>query len=228
MIILARVVRKVSNKNLANANKNKKVNKWVIGGIIAGLVIAIAVAVILWVTLGGNEESNKVDYFETYTFAETEKTVEFTKANYNGVLNILDENYVGYVDEGTTIVFAYNSNTFDPENNKDHNKLLEYIADVQLKVDEAKAKGIKVELYIVDITISDSDWAIMGDPTFGGATSVTGENLASVQPLLAYIDNAADEKLNKKCSKYTTSTILSTAVPSIIVQLEEKIASVTE
>ena len=68
----------------------------------------------------------------------------------------------------------------------------------------------------------------MGDPTFGGTTSVTGENLASVEPLLAYIDNGAEEKLNKKCSKYTTSTILSTAVPSIIVQLEEKIASVTE
>lgn len=225
---MARVVRKVSNKNLANANKNKKVNKWLIGGISAGLVVAIAVAVILWVTLGGNKESEKIDYFDTYTLAETEKTVEFTKANYDGLLNVLDENYVGYVDEGITIVFAYSSDSFDPENNKNHAKLLEYIADVQAKVDEAKAKEIKVELYIVDIAISSSDWAIMGDSAFGGATSVTGENLANVEPLLAYIENGAEEKLNKKCSKNNINTILSTAVPNIIVQLDEKIAALTE
>ena len=225
---MARVVRKVSKKNLANANKNKKVNKWLVGSIISGVVVAIAVAVILWVTLGGNDDTNKYDYFETYTIAETNETVEFTKANYDGLLNVLDETYVGYVDEGITIVFAYNSNTFDPEENKDHSKLLEWIAGIQVIVNKAKANGIKVELYIVDITVSDSDWAIMGDPTFGGSTSVTGDTLDSVQPLIAYIDNAADEKLNKKCSKNTISTILSTAIPNIDTLLEEKIKSVTE
>ena len=226
---MARVVRKVSNKNLANANKNKKVNKWLIGGITAGVVVAIAVAIILWVTLGGNDDTNKIDYFDTYTFAETEKTVEFTKANYDGLKNVLNDEYVGYVDEGVTIVFAYNSDSFNPENEDDtetaklHAKVLEYIADLQAKVDEAKALGVKVELYIVDISVSESDWAIMSDSTFGGSTSVTAENVNYVEPLLAYIDNAAEEKLNKKCSKYTINTILYTAVPNIMVQLQSKI-----
>ena len=230
---MARVVRKVSNKNLANANKNKKVNKWLIGGISAGVVVAIAVAIILWVVLGGNDESEKVDYFNTYTYVEEGNSYDltFTKANYNGLLNVLDENYPSYVDEGITIVFAYNSNNFDPENEDDtqtakaQKELLNRIAHIQLTVDQAKELGIKVELYIVDISISDSDWAIMNDPTFGGNTSVTGDNVNYVEPLLAYIDNGSKDKLVKDFSNYNTSTITYTSVPRIIEELETKIAA---
>jgi hypothetical protein len=219
MINLARVVRKVSNKNLANANKNKKFNKWFIAGIITGVVVAIAVAIILWVTLGDDKEEAKVDYFDTYSLVEGDKTteVEFTKANYNALVNMMNDNYPGYVD-GIIIVLAYNSESFAPEFNKNNEpdneeaKLLKYMADLQVLVNEAKAAGQKVELYIVDITVSESDWAIMSDSSFGGTSSVTAENLALVQPLFAVIDNTAEEKLDKKCSKTTLSTILSTGI----------------
>ena len=110
---MARVVRKVSNKNIANANKKKKVNKWLIGGIIAGVVVAIAVAVILWVTLGNNGEEEHYDYLNTYQLVEGEE-VKFQKANYNALLNMMNEEYVGYVD-GIIIVLAYNSETLVPE-----------------------------------------------------------------------------------------------------------------
>jgi hypothetical protein len=232
MIILARVVRKVSNKNLANANKNKKLNKWFIGGIITGVVVGIALAIILWVTLGKNDDTNKVDYFNTYEITENGTTTEvkFTKANYSGLLNVLDDTYsAGYVEEGITIVFAYNSDTFNPENEDDeeaaklHAKLLEYIADIQLKVNEAKEVGVKVELYIVDICISSDNWDIMGDSNFGGNTTVSNENVNSVSPLLAYIDNGTSEKLNKKCSKNKINEIISTAVPNILAQLQSEI-----
>ena len=160
---MARVVRKVSNKNIANANKKKKVNKWFIGGIIAGVVVAIAVAVILWVTLGNNGEEEHYDYLNTYQLVEGEE-VKFQKANYNALLNMMNEEYVGYVD-GIIIVLAYNSETFVPEDEdlkeRPYATLLKYMAELQVKVNEAKKAGINIELYVVDITISESDWAKM-------------------------------------------------------------------
>lgn len=217
---MARVVRKVSNKNIANANKNKKVNKWLIGGIIAGVVVAIAVAVILWVTLGGNDEEVKFDYFDTYEIVEGDKTteVEFTKTNYASLANLMNENYEGYID-GIIIVLAYNSDNFDPENEDDvataeqHAKLLAYVANLQVLVNEAKEADCEIELFIVDISISENEWGIMNDAVFGGKTNVTAENVGYVEPLLAVIDNNADEKLVEKCSQTTLSKILSTGIP---------------
>ena len=211
---MARVVRKVSNKNIANANKKKKVNKWLIGGIIAGVVVAIAVAVILWVTLGNNGEEEHYDYLNTYQLVEGEE-VKFQKANYNALLNMMNEEYVGYVD-GIIIVLAYNSETLVPEDEdlkeRPYATLLKYMAELQVKVNEAKEAGINIELYVVDITISESDWAIMGDSKFGGSTSVSETNIDSISPLLAVIDNTAEEKLVKKCSKNSISTILNTGI----------------
>lgn len=221
---MARVVRKVSNKNLANANKNKKVNKWFIGGIITGVLVAIAVAIVLFVTLGGNDETQKVDYLDTFTL-EDGTVVEFNKANHDGLLNLMDENYPGYVD-GLIIVFAYNSESFviDEEDNKvsQNESLISYLQELQVKVNEAKALDKKVELYIVDISISESDWMIMGDSTFGGSTNVTVENLATVQPLFAVIDNTAEDKLVESCSRTTLASILSTAIKNT----EEKIDNI--
>ena len=54
----------------------------------------------------------------------------------------------------------------------------------------------------------------MGDATFGGSTNVTAENVDYVEPLLAVIDNNADEKLVEKCSQATLSKILSTGIPN--------------
>jgi hypothetical protein len=126
-------------------------------------------------------------------------------------------------------VFAYNSDTFNPENEDDettsklHATILEYITDIQLKVNEAKANGVEVELYIVDIAISEDNWGIMSDSTFGGNTSVTNENISTVSPLLAYIDNNTSEKLNKKCSSNNINQIKSTTVANILEQLQLEI-----
>jgi hypothetical protein len=209
---LAKVVRKVSNKKLA-----KKGNK--AGKIIAIVLssVVLVVGAILGIYFGFyHEDSTTVesnDYFITLETTNGDE-VEFVKGSYRGIENYIDDNNEFFKEY--VIVFAYNPDTFNPygdeENdvdaNEQHLALMTKIADLQYEVNQAKARGVKIDLFIVDLTIG-SNSEIASDSNFGAFYSDSIEPEA-MEPMFALVEAGeykAQVEINSKKLQVSTKEV---------------------
>ena len=169
---MAKVVRKVSNKKLA-----KKGNK--VGKIIA--LVASSIVLVVGAALGiyfgffhekdDNSSLNGKDYFVTLETTNGDE-VEFLKGSYRGIENYIDETNAYFKEY--VIVFSYNPDTFYPYGDEDndidineqHKALLTKLADLQHEVNEAKKRNVKIDFFIVDLTVG-SNSEIGSDSSFG-------------------------------------------------------------
>ncbi|MBD5390890.1 hypothetical protein HDR67_02680, partial [bacterium] len=176
-------VRKVSRATTKNQKKERKLNKklMIIWSVI--ILIAIGVGVGLGVYYGTKDKdttyvSDKI-YFNEPTKDTAGHEVVFNKDNYqaiqryikdglrdkDGNKNNLEDIFI-FVYDGT----AYYADEKDEDNyNEDYVKLITRLADLQYQVDQAKAAGLSIELYVVDVSVDlATNVDILMDSQFGG------------------------------------------------------------
>ncbi len=213
---LARSVRKVSRSNTNNQKKEYKFNKKLFIIILTVVVlIGVGLGVGLGIYYGTKEDeayvSDKI-YFHEETKDTEGHTVKFNKENYLSI-----ERYIKNGDIENTFIFVYDGNAFyadekDEDNyNEDYVKLITRLADLQYTVDQAKDRGVDLELYVVDATVNSSTNAgILYDSQFGALLS---EDQASYEPAFIYVKGEQfQQKVEYKDENGTTqSHIISTS-----------------
>ena len=209
---LAKVVRKVSNKKLA-----KKGNK--AGKIIAIVLssIVLVVGAILGIYFGFyHEDSTTVegkDYFVTLETTNGEE-VEFVKGSYRGIENYIDDQNEFFKEY--VIVFAYNPDYFNPygdeeneiEADAQHLAVMTKLADLQYEVNEAKNRGVKIDFFIVDLTIGTNS-EIAYDSDFG-AFYTDGTEPETMNPMFALVEAGeykAQVEINSKKLQVSTNEV---------------------
>lgn len=185
-----RAIRKVSRANTKGQSAKRLSRNAKIGIIVAVLcLVAIGLGLGIGIPLSSQKETTeeKVYFNEPYEL-ENGKKVEFEKENYQTLLRYIDNDKVRHM-----FVFAYDSNVFyaDEEDedtyNKDYTELIRRVANFQNDVNEAKAKGINVELYIVDVRVDSSINAdlLKDDSHFGGF--YTDSEVTDYPPAFIYV-----------------------------------------
>ncbi|MDE5545867.1 MAG: hypothetical protein K2I88_00225 [Anaeroplasmataceae bacterium] len=188
---MARAVRKVSRATTKDQKKESKINKkWLIIILSIVLVIGIGLGVGLGVYFGTKKDNTYVSdkvYFNEEVLVDNENKIKFNKENYQTIVRHLDrgdnaEDIFIFVYDGK----AYYADEKDEDHyNKDYAELITRLAQLQLEVDKAKAKGVSVELYVVDVSVdSATNVSILMDSTFGGLYS---EDALSYEPAFIYI-----------------------------------------
>lgn len=197
---MARSVRKVSRVTTKDQKKERKLNKkFLIILCSICLVIGIALGVGLGVYYGTKTDdttyvSDKV-YFNEPTKDTTGHEVVFNKDNYQSIKRYIKD---GIKDkEGNKnnlediFIFVYDGSAFfadekDENNyNEDYVKLITRLADLQYHVDQAKAAGVMLELYVVDVSVdSETNVDILMDSQFG---SFYSEDEEYYNPAFIYI-----------------------------------------
>ncbi|MDE6408396.1 MAG: hypothetical protein K2K50_07330, partial [Anaeroplasmataceae bacterium] len=130
--------------------------------------------------------SNKV-YFNEEVLVDNENKIKFNKENYQAIVRHLDRG-----DNAEEIfIFVYDGKAFyaDEEDEKNYNKdyveLITRLAQLQLEVDKAKAKGVSIELYVVDVAVDNATNAdILMDSVFGRLYS---DDALNYEPAFIYI-----------------------------------------
>ena len=180
---MARVVRKVSNRNVSGQKKQRNILKnkwfWIVSVIVVAIIAVVTTAVIINLNNKEEDYSNTVDYFST------NEEVDFNVTTYHAVKNYVNVNYTN-PQNGETLyvsnafIFAYDLSNFYPAQGvnedadgndlyaKQHKDILTKLVDLQKAVDKAQADGLDVELYIIDISFS-SNYAALLDTDFGGS-----------------------------------------------------------
>lgn len=178
---MARAVRKVSRTSTKNQKKESSFNlKWFIITLVAVLVIGLGVGLGVYFGTRGEEEyvSDKIYFVDATKTSNGENEVTFTKENYQTI--------VRYINSGNNIdnifIFTYDGNAFyaDPEDadnyNEDYDTLITRLADLQYAVNQAKEKGVIIDLYIVDVSVDSSvNVGIVSDSDFGALNSGSGD-----------------------------------------------------
>lgn len=197
---MARIKRKVSNKNVAHQKKQHKFlwtkKFWIIMS--ASLAVVIGAVVLIIVLVNQSSSTTNHNYFK-----ET-KEVEFNQTSYEAVTNYANPDYVspqpgkGNLSINNIFVLVYDSSRFypsesdDSENyNKQDETLLKRMIDLQKTVDQAKKNGKDVELFIIDAKYSFNINAFTSE-LFGGL--YTDEDTI-INPFLIYINEG--EYVNK-------------------------------
>lgn len=174
---MARSVRKVSRASTKNQQKERKLSKkwWiVIASSIAAVVVGVTVGLIVYFATQEEEYVSDVVYFAEPVKSTSGTEVDFIKENHQTLVRYLKAETLEHM-----LVFAYDGAAFyaDPLDedvyNKQYTTLITRLADVQLKVNEAKAAGVNIELYVVDVNVdSRINVDIMYDTDyFGGLYS---------------------------------------------------------
>ncbi len=221
---MARSVRKVSRVNTKNQKKENRINKkWLTVIISCIVLVLIGLGVGLGVYYGtkDNEEvyvSEKVYFNETTKTSNGQNEVTFNKDNYQALKRYIDEGNIEHM-----FVFMYDGSAFyaDKEDedhyDEEYSKLITRIADLQYAVNEAKAKEVNIELYVVDVHVDKGiNSGIFSDELFGALQTDDSEGYT---PALVYLnDGKYKEELEYEDTKYNmevsdwkdinTSTIL--------------------
>ena len=241
---MARAVRKVSRVSTKN-QKKEGLNKKLIAIISAIAVVIIGVAVGLIVYFTTQEEelyvSEKV-YFveETYGTKQDKGSVTFAKESYFNIVRRIQKDDIQNPIEEHVFIFAYDGSQFygdmeyveqfeDDEYKtqleiyNEYTKLITYVADLQIAVNEAVSKGHEVALYVIDISVDNGvnagvmlDSADLHEKDFAPLySSVDGE----VEPALFYLHEGVvkgryDDK--SVATAKTVRTLLSIAIPNAI------------
>lgn len=186
---MARSVRKVSRVSTKNQQKEKILSKkwWIIiSSVIAAIIIGVGVGLgIYYATLEEEYVSDKIYFAEPVEISEGVE-VEFTKENYQSLVRYLKAEKVEHL-----LVFVYDGAAFygdslDEENyDKRYTTIVERLANLQAEVNSAKAAGISIELYIVDVNVDSRVNAdIMYDSTYFGGLYT--ESQETFQPAFIY------------------------------------------
>lgn len=202
---LARAVRKVSRTTTRNQKKESRINKkWLIICLSAILLIGIGLGVGLGIYFGTKGESTYVSdkvYFNEEVTVNNEK-VTFNKENYQSILRYLDKGN----NQEDIFIFVYDGNAFyadekDEDNyDKDYVVLINRLAQLQLEVNKAKAKGTSIELYVIDVAVDSAvNAGIFSDSTFGGLIS---DDQVTYEPAFIYLK---DGKYQQKIEYETDS-----------------------
>lgn len=190
---MARSVRKVSRAKTRDQKKESRINKkWLIIICSVLLVIAVGLGVGLGLYYGNKKDdtyvSDKIYFNEEVSIDENHK-VSFNKDNYQTIVRHMDK---GDLEE-EVFIFVYDGNAFyadekDEEHyNKDYVELITRIAQLQYNVDQAKAAGINIEFYIVDVAVdSATNVGIFSDSNFG---SFYSEDMLNYEPAFIYMKN---------------------------------------
>lgn len=178
---MARAVRKVLRTSTKNQKKEHFIKKkWII--IIACVVLVlIGVGVGLGVYFGTRTEevyqSDKVYFIDTAKTSDGQNEVTFNKENYQTLCRILEKQN----DIDNIFIFTYDGSAFygdekDEDNyNEDYDTLIARLADLQYEVNQAKERGIIVDLYIVDTDVDGQiNAGIYTDSVFGSLSSSNG------------------------------------------------------
>ncbi len=187
---MARSVRKVSRANTKNQKKENKLNKkWLIAIVTIVVLIGIGLGVGLGVYFGMKDDDTYVSdkiYFNEETLDNAGHTVKFNKENYMAI-----DRYINNGNIENIFIFTYDGNAFyadekDEDNyNEDYAKLITRLADLQYSVDQAKQRGVDLELYVVDVTVnSATNSGILYDDLFG---SLLSEDQSSYEPAFIYM-----------------------------------------
>lgn len=214
---LARAVRKVSRTTTRNQKKESRINKkWLIICLSAILLIGIGLGVGLGIYFGTKGESTYVSdkvYFNEEVTVNNEK-VTFNKENYQSILRYLDKGN----NQEAIFIFVYDGNAFyadekDEDNyDKDYVVLINRLAQLQLEVNKAKAKGASIELYVIDVAVDSAvNAGIFSDSTFGGLIS---DDQVTYEPAFIYLkDGKYQQKIeyetdlnNKESHTISTAT----------------------
>lgn len=172
---MARAVRKVSRATTKDQKKESRINKkWLIISLSIVLAILIGVGVGLGVYFGTKKDNTYVSdkiYFNEEVLVDGESKIKFNKENYQAIVRYLDrgnnaEEIFIFVYDGS----AYYADEKDEDNYKKiYAELITRMAHLQLEVDRAKAKGVSIELYVVDVSVDYAVNAdILTDSKFGG------------------------------------------------------------
>ena len=224
---MARAVRKVSRVSTKN-QKKEGLNKKLIAIIsaIAAVVVIAAVSLIVYFTTKEDEVyvSEKV-YFvgETYGTNKDAGTVTFEKENYYNIVRKIQNQEI----QEHVFIFAYDGSAFyaDEEDeanyNKDYEKLIATIADLQLAINALN--NTDVVLYVIDVNVNDrvnaalmTDAANLHEDGFAAFYSSTEDTV--FEPAFFYLHEGEVKKnfkIDGKKLLVSTSkmgTILSTSI----------------
>ena len=233
---MARVVRKVSNRNVSGQKKQRNILKnkwfWIIAVIAVAIIAAVTTVVIINMNKNEKDYSNTVDYFET------NEEVDFNVTTYHAVKNYTNVNYYNpqNTDEklyvSNAFIFAYDLSNFYPAQGvskdadgndlyaKQHKDILSKLVDLQKAVDKAQASGLDVELYIIDISFS-SNYAVLLDTEFGGSEEPESTFM------FTYIQNGEKaEELKLGGSKYNLfatnlNSMITTVLPKTVYYVQD-------
>ncbi len=196
---MARSVRKVSRVTTKDQQKERKLNKKILIIICAVLLVAIGLGVGLGVYFGtkGNDSTYVSDkiYFNEPTKDTAGHEVVFNKDNYQSIKRYIKD---GIKDKDGNknnlediFIFVYDGSAFfadeKDENNYNENyvKLITRLADLQYQVDQAKAAGLLLELYVVDVSVDlETNVDILMDSSFG---SFYSDDEEFYEPAFIYI-----------------------------------------
>ncbi|HIT50438.1 MAG TPA: hypothetical protein IAD46_05365 [Candidatus Pelethenecus faecipullorum] len=186
---MARAVRKVSRASTKNQKKETKLSKNAVIAIIvtiALIVIGLSVGLGLYFGLKADDDyvSDKI-YFTDPVLTTDGKEVTFVKENYQTLKRYIDEDKVEHM-----FVFAYDGSAFyadekdEDHYNKDYTTLITRLADLQYEINEAKQRGVNIELFIVDVDVDSSvNEGILSDELFGALCS---ESQDTYTPVFCY------------------------------------------
>lgn len=187
---MARAVRKVSRATTKDQKKESKINKKLIIIIMSiVLVIGIGLGVGLGVYFGTKTEDTYVSdkiYFNEPVSIDATHSVTFNKENHQAIKRYLDSG--NYAED--MFIFVYDGSAFYADEkdvdhyNKDYEELIQRLAHLQYTIDEAKASGKNVELYVVDVAVDNYvNVDILLDSTFG---SLYSDEEALYEPAFIY------------------------------------------
>lgn len=201
---MARVVRKVSNRNVSGQKRQTNIfkNKWFW---VVSAVVLVVLGIIIAVVITNNNSKNENDYANTVDYFETNEEVDFNVSTYSALANYTNVNYVDpqtgeNLHKTNVFVFMYDLKSFYPikDLNKDedgndlynenHKKILEKLVDLQKAIDAAKEDGLDVELLIINES-AGNNFNMQLNTQFGG----TGQ--AEYSYMFSYIQNG---ELNKE------------------------------
>ncbi|MGM9970424.1 MAG: hypothetical protein ACI35S_08525 [Anaeroplasma sp.] len=193
---MARIVRKVSGKDVRGQKRNKGIlyskKFWIIASVIA--VIIIAASIITGVVIANNNKSEEEVSVEDY-FGMTQKTangveVNFEKMSYSGLRMHsnpnFDDTFIEYI-----FIFATDLNSFYPMDlydndgnnlkNSVHSKIFELLVSLQYEIDQVNKadNDYSVKLYIIDTasTSGSENTGLLLDSNYGGNEN---ENVTSI------------------------------------------------
>ncbi len=188
---MARAVRKVSRANTKDQRKERKISKkWLITIISTVVLLVVGLGVGLGLYYGLNKDNTYVSdkiYFNEPTLDSNGNEVTFNKENYQAI-----SRYINSGDGHENIfIFVYDGSAFYADEKDEDNfqseyvELIKRVADFQYNVNQAKARGVDIEFYIVDVHVDNATNAgILSDPLYG---SLYSEDSLSYPPAFIYV-----------------------------------------
>lgn len=212
---MARTVRKVSRANTKDQKKEGKLNKkwWI--AIISGIVlVVVGLGLGLGLYYGLKEEETYVStkiYFNEPVKNTEGNEVSFIKDNYQAIARYMESG-----EHENIFIFVYDGSAFyaDEEDedkyDAEYAALITRLADLQYTINQAKARGVDVDLYVVDVHVDNSTNAgIMSDKRFGGLYT---DDYQTYRPAFIYIQgDEFKEKVEYELDGLKQNDLISTS-----------------